>query len=354
VLESLAAKSKEHTVPEIAAEYVDRLITVEIRNRGMPRGITRPLYDAARLEGGGRPLTLRAAEALCAHVHRDDNVFIVTGAGRPPMMPKGENDGPVGAAVLARALLRGIGATPMYLLEPHHVEPVVAASEVAGVMAVDHATAKARRHGGVVLTAPTDGTEVARWAAAVFDTYRPTAVVCTERLGPNAKGITHNATGQRTGAPFVDFSPVVDEATRRGVLTVGVGDHGNELGFGRIADAVREIHPYGGRCQCPCGAGMASAVKTDVLVVATMSNWGMYGIEAMLAILLGQPHLPHPRAMTRRIIHACLDAGGLEAMWGTKLYLVDGAEGESSEAVVQMLGDLVRNALADPTTGPVH
>jgi hypothetical protein len=147
---------------------------------------------------------------------------------------------------------------------------------------------------------------------------------------------------------------VLTEAARRDVLTVGVGDHGNELGFGRISDAVRQIHPFGGRCQCPCGAGMACAVKTDVLVVATMSNWGMYGIEAVLAVLLRRPDLPHPPVMTRRIIHACLDAGGLEAMWGTKLYLVDGAEGESSESVVQMLGDLVRNALADPTTGPVH
>ncbi len=341
-------------MPEIAAEYVDRLITVEIRNRGMPRGITRPLYDAARAEGGGRPLSLRAAEELHARVHRDDNVFIITGAGRPPMMPKGENDGPVGAASLARVFLRGIGATPIYLLEPHHVDPVVAASEAAGVTIVGYDTAKARHHGGVVEKAPTDEAQVAGWASKLFDTYRPTAVISTERLSPNAKGITHNATGQRVPSPYVDLSPVVAEAAKRGVVTVGVGDHGNEIGFGRIQAAVREVHPYGGRCQCPCGAGMASGVRTDVLVVATMSNWGMYGIEAMLAILLNQPYLPHPPAMTRRIIHACLDAGGLEAMWGTKLYLVDGAEGESSEAVVQMLGDLVRNALADPTTGPVH
>jgi hypothetical protein len=341
-------------MPEIAAEYVDQLITVEIRNRGMPRGITRPLYDAARAEGGGRPLTLRAAEALLARVHRDDNVFIITGAGTPPMMPKGENDGPVGAAVLARALYRGLGATPIYLLEPHHVDPVVASSEVAGVAVVTYETAKSRHHGGVVLTAPTDEAQVGRWAASLFDTYRPAAVVCTERLAPNAKGVTHNATGQPIGKPHVDFSPVIAEAGWRGVLTVGVGDHGNELGFGRIHDAVREIHPFGGLCQCPCGSGMASAVKTDVLVVATMSNWGIYGIEAMLAILLGQPGLPHSPAMTRRIIHACLDAGAMEAMWGTKLYLVDGADGESSESVVQMLGDLVRNTLADATKGTVH
>jgi hypothetical protein len=51
-------------MPEIIGEYVDRLVTVELRNRGMPHGITRPMYDAARAEGGGRPLALRAAEGL--------------------------------------------------------------------------------------------------------------------------------------------------------------------------------------------------------------------------------------------------------------------------------------------------
>lgn len=339
-------------MPEVAAEYVDRLITVEIRNRGMPRGITRPLYEAARAEGGGRPLTLRAAEAILERVHAGDNVFIITGAGMPPLMPKGENDGPVGAAVLARALYWGLGATPIYLLEPHHVDPVVASSEVAGVRVLDYDTAKGRRQGGVVLTTPLDGGQVAGWVASLFDTYRPAAVVSTERLAPNAKGLIHNATGQPR--PQVDVSPIIAEATRRGVLTIGVGDHGNEIGFGRIHETVKQVHPYGGRCQCPCGAGNASSVKTDVLVVATMSNWGIYGIEAMLAVLLGRPQLPHTPEMTRRMIYACLDAGGLEAMWGTKLFLVDGADGESSASVVQMLGDLVRNALADPTKGTIH
>src|SRR3954462_7501713 len=98
-------------MPEIAGEYVDRLVTVEIRNRGIPVGITRPLYESARAEGGGRPLTLRAAEGLLQHVKRGDNVLVITGAGAAPQLPNGENDGPIGAAALAHALYRGVGVT---------------------------------------------------------------------------------------------------------------------------------------------------------------------------------------------------------------------------------------------------
>src|SRR5205823_10474091 len=110
----------------------------------------------------------------------------------------------------------------------------------------------------------------------------------------------------------------------------------------------------GGKCQCPCGGGMASVVETDVLVTATMSNWGAFGVEAMLAFLLKQPGLVQTPALAHRVHYACLDAGGLEAQHCTRLFLVDGCDGETSISVVQMLGDLVRSALATPETGPAH
>ncbi len=71
-------------MPDIIGEYVDRLVTVEMRNRGMNHGIVRQIYDEARKEGGGRPITTRAAEALVERVKPGDVVFIVTGAGYFP------------------------------------------------------------------------------------------------------------------------------------------------------------------------------------------------------------------------------------------------------------------------------
>jgi hypothetical protein len=341
-------------MPETMGEYVDRLVTIEMRNPSMTRGITKELYDAAREEGGGRPLTLRAAEGLVQRAHQGDNVFIITGAGAPPVLPRGESDGPPGAAVLARALYLGIGATPIYLAEEHHMDPIIASSETVGVSITDYATAKERHWGGVALTAPTEESEVAGWAASIYDTYKPAAVISTERLGPNEKGIIHGATGLSGFNPQVDLTPIITEAERRGVLSIGIGDNGNELGFGRIHSAVKEIQPWGKRCQCPCESGMATVVKTDVLVAAFVSNWGCYGIAAMLAFLLRKPNLAQSPDLERRNIYACLEAGGLEAMGCTKLFSVDGAEGETSVSVVQMLGDMVRIALAEPYRGPAH
>ena len=342
-------------MPEIIGTYVDRLITIEMKNRGMPNGIIHKLYEAALEEAGGRPLTLQAAEGLIKHVGKGDSVFIITGAGYPPTMPKGESDGPPGAAVMGRALYWGLEAVPIYLCEEKHADPIVASSEAAGIMIKDYEDAKERRLGGVLETAPTDPPAVEGWAKEMFDKYNPKAVISTERLGPNEKGIVHGATGlAKESWSIVDLAPLVYEAEKRGVFSIGIGDHGNELGFGRIHSAVKEIMPNGKKCQCPCGAGMATVVKTDVLIPAFISNWGCYGVEAMLAFLLGKPDLMHTPEQERRIVMACLEAGGLEAMWCSKAFMVDGARGECGMAAVDLLNEMVRLNLTESSVGVTH
>ena len=51
-------------MPDIVGEAVDKLITIEAKNRGMPHGILQPMYEAARKAAGGRPVTMVAAEGL--------------------------------------------------------------------------------------------------------------------------------------------------------------------------------------------------------------------------------------------------------------------------------------------------
>lgn len=88
-----AGRASPNLAPVIT-DCIDRLITVEMRNRGMPNGKIGPLYEAARAEGGGLPLVYRAAQGLIGAVRRGDTVFIVTGAASGPLMPKGETTDP--------------------------------------------------------------------------------------------------------------------------------------------------------------------------------------------------------------------------------------------------------------------
>ncbi|MGO2392963.1 MAG: glutamate cyclase domain-containing protein, partial [Halomonas sp.] len=164
----------------IMGEYVDRLITVEMRNRGMNHNIIAPIYDEARREGGGRPITARAAEALVENVGEGDVVLIVTGAGYMPEVPHGESDGPPGAVSIARALYWGLKAVPVYVSEICHAPPIKASSEAAGLMIRDYELAKDRRMGAALITAPEGQSEIDAWADDLLSKMKPKAIIAIE------------------------------------------------------------------------------------------------------------------------------------------------------------------------------
>ncbi len=62
----------------------------------------------------------------------------------------------------------------------------------------------------------------------------------------------------------------------------------------------------------------------------------------------------HSPALEERIVRACLNAGGLEAMFCTTDFSVDGLDGETSMACVQILGNIVRKNLEPPDLGLTH
>ncbi len=340
-------------MPDITGEAIDQLITIEAKNRGMPHNVLKPMYLAARKLAGGRPLSMLCAEALKRALGPKDTVLVLTGAGYAPTMPEGESDGPPGAVSLARILYKGLGAVPVYVQEECHARPVIAASHAAGLMVKTFEEARDWRLGAGLENAPLHQKDIAAWTAALLDRTKPKAVISAERLGPGQNGIIHSATALPLQGPdafvrfeVVDISPVVTEARKRGILTIGIGDHGNELGFGAIREAVVQAMPK--------GETLCTTVATDIVLPAMMSNWGCYGIEAALAWLLRKPELLHTPAQEERILRACLDAGGLEAMFCTTEFYVDGLMGETSMAVLQFLKDIVGKNLEGGTTGLTH
>jgi hypothetical protein len=340
-------------MPDIIGEYIDRLVTVEMRNRAMNHNIIRDIYDEARREGGGRPIVARAAEALSAAVKPGDRVLIVTGAGYAPEAPHGESDGPPGAAALGHALFWGLKAVPVYVTEPCHAPPMVASSEAAGIMVRDYDLARDRRMGAALLQSPAHQDAVDEWAAEVFDRCQPSAIVAIERLGPNEHGFLHYSTGVKP-RECVDLAPLFAEAARRRVVSIGIGDNGNEIGFGRIFDFMKDFHPYGRRCQYEGGVGVPTTVATDVFLPASVSNWGAYGLSAMLAFLHRDLQALQSPAGVADVIRACLNAGGWEMRYCTNRFIVDGTEGESSMAIAQLLRDMVRVNIATPDRGLSH
>lgn len=106
---------------------------------------------------------------------------------------------------------------------------------------------------------------------AIIDTYRPHAVVSVECLGHNRKGGYLNFRLQDISERTAKLDMLFDLARARGIVTVGIGDGGNEIGMGQLSDFIEDKLGI-----------LACSVPSDVLIVATTSNWGAYALAAAL------------------------------------------------------------------------
>ena len=82
---------------------------------------------------------------------------------------------------------------------------------------------------------------------------------------------------------------LAEVARSQGVLTIGIGDGGNEVGFGAVRQEIAESLPSAGRCLNGCPSGVVTVITTDIMVSASVSNWGAYAVAAALAVLRREP-----------------------------------------------------------------
>lgn len=287
-------------------ENIDRLVQVELRPAGMPMGVIPQLYTLAR--GDGPPLSLTIAQRLLEpDVAR---VACVTGVVFDPLV-HGEIDGPIGSAVLATALAR-LGKSTA----------VIAPAGMARVLAA----VRAALNGEFDILA--DGEA----SADDFD-----AAVAIERLGRNRKGRHHTI----LGGPL-ELDPSADDLVaalnERGRLTVGLGDGGNEIGFGALFDDARRLVPRGVDCGCPCGDGIVTSTATELLFPVSVSNLGAHAVTAALGLLADRPTLLPSTAALESATLAAMAEGSLDG--GTFRPGFMGDDGIPFETVAAIVGVL--------------
>lgn len=283
-------------------EAIDSFCSIEITGRG----VVRDLYLAARAVQDG-PLCLTAAQRLHARVGPGDVVVIATGLPTYPWF-SGEQDGPVGAGALARALVLGLAARPVIVTEEIHLGMCRAAIRGAGLYARDLNDALRLPTTAAVLAFPTDPAEASHTADQLLDHARPKALIAIERPGANEHGHYHGAKGFQLTEHCAKVDMLFERGRASGIYTLGIGDGGNELGCGLIRDAVVSMVPYAAKCQCPCGGSVVPAFLPDHLVISAISNWGAYGIAAALGILLDRREVLHSRDVDHRMHDLCAAA----------------------------------------------
>ncbi len=217
-----------------------------------------------------------------------------------------ETDGPPGAVVIGRALEQ-LGRRVLHVTDQ-----------------VSEALMKDLTRPEQVVTFPTvDQAASVRHAKELLERHRPALLISIERCGRTAGGRYRNMRGIDVSAHTAQVDFLFDPA----VPSVGVGDGGNEIGMGNVADAVAAS---GTLVPDPC------VTRVDRLVIASVSNWGGYGLVSALSALVRQNLLPTVED-ERRLVERTAALGAVDGTTGGR----DGkGDGFGPEGTAEILTDL--------------
>ena len=179
----------------------------------------------------------------------------------------------------------------------------------------------------------------------MLDQLAPDVMISTERVGRNENGIYYNMRGRDYGMGRARIDMLFDAAMSRGIPTLAIGDGGNEIGMGLVADAVKRHVPYGGTGDCACGGGIGATSGADILMTAAVSNWGCTAICASLALRTGDKRLIHTPAMEARLLSVMTDNGLINSADGLIDPHVDGIRDTTHVALAEMAEAIIRKAL---------
>jgi hypothetical protein len=300
---------------ETKAYLLDQAIMLDLPIRK----VVRKLYEAAATTTN-KPLCLACAERINSTSDRGDTVFIITGF---PVLTKNvcETDGPPGASVLAD-VLENAELKPMFITDELCAEIV-----------------KASRPKTSMVKLPVDKEAAHNIVEDLLSKYNPPLLIAIERPGWNRKNEYHTMRGLNISGLVGKTDYLFHIAQRQGIATAAVGDGGNELGCGSILGTVLKHVPYGSKCQCSCGGGIAAATPADVLVIAGISNWGAYGIAACFSLLKGLEY-KHDKKSESELLNRIVSAGAIDSVTMKADAFVDGVPPSINGLVVDLIGTI--------------
>lgn len=166
------------------------------------------------------------------------------------------------------------------------------------------------------------------WCKKVLEKYKPVGLISIERCGKNSNRDYANMRGVSIAEKTARVDLLFEQAFGK-IPTIGVGDGGNEIGMGNVASLIAEKLSL-----LPC------VVKTDLLVIATVSNWGAYAITAYLEKLSGKKVFMSYEEV-RDYIEETVKLGSVDGVLKEQIVSVDGFGMETEKEIIDALKEAV-------------
>ena len=236
-------------------------------------------------------------------------ILIVTGfyilrAGEP------ETDGPPGAVALGEAM-KTLGNKVIYVTDEKcstAMRAIAGDDEVIEFPITSHA-------------------ESMEFAHDLLGKHAPSALISIERAGLVGDGTYRNW----KGIDFSEHNAKIDHMFDQHPISVGIGDGGNEIGMGNMRHVIPDIENLP---DDPC------VTTTTELIIASVSNWGGYGLVAALSLKTGKRLIPTVEK-GYDWVSDIVAVGAVEGMSGESKDWVDGRAPEDDAMCLRDLNALI-------------
>ena len=222
-----------------------------------------------------------------------------------------ETDGPPGAIAIGRALIK-LDYKVVYVTDQYGM---AALERIAGP-------------NSIVYEFPILDFQVSKTLASnICNELDPSIVIAVERCGVNELGEYSNMHGQ----DITQYTAKIDCLFQNKITSIGIGDGGNEIGMGNLFTQVKENSKL---------VSSPTTVEVDELIIASVSNWGAYGLVAAISLIKNQNLLVSVEE-EKEIIHALVGLGVVDGMSGKAECFVDGFDLDSNSKILQDLHSLL-------------
>lgn len=283
-------------------KQLEDIIRKNLKQRGL---------DGIELEG--------ELEGAAASLLEGKTILIVTGFVIRDAMT-GETDGPIGAVSLA-GVLEQLGKVVIIITDEYSKNILHSCRNERG------------------LTSPIEiipfGSE-SSFCQRMLKRYNPTHVVAIERPGRTADRRCYSMSGNDLSDIVPNTDILFEEAKNRGVITIAVGDGGNEVGMGKIGSYIMDSL-YNGKQIC-------AAFSTDFLILAGVSNWGGHALSAALSILT-RIMLLHDAKTEEKLLKSIVEAGAVDGFTRKRTMTVDGLSVEDNLEILNLLRNTAEGAI---------
>lgn len=320
-------------------ENLDQLMNLDPRGYG----VCRILYEGARAYTG-EPLSIHCAQQLKDILAENDIVYIFTGFVLLPNY-HAEMDGIIGAMLIARALVKAYNVKPVIICPEENAIAVRNLSPIIGLHLyedIDELKKFPISIGMICFTK--DENQADKQAQDIYSALTPKAMISIEAPGSNEKGVYHNAIGKDLSFLECRSEALYKLGQNNGIWNMAIGDLGNEMGMGAIADHLKKYIPYMEEdgCICGCHGGSMSVVAADNIMTATISDWAAYALIAATAYLNHNIDIMHTPEMEKEAIITASNSGMVD-MYGWLEYAIDGISMDFQINLVSMMRLCVEN-----------